>query len=118
MATHEQETEEMRIGDWLRGNAVTVIGWMVFVGITFGTYKTTANWIDVRVTKLESANLEQLHYQVDANKADIQAMKADGRASQQQIADIKAQIGVLGSKLDNMNETLTRLDKRLDREGK
>jgi peptidoglycan hydrolase CwlO-like protein len=102
----KENGESIGLTGWLKENTVALIGWVLCIGITYGSYTITAKWTEERIKRLEDANPTQLRWQVDQDQARIKEIDAESKITQAQISDIKAQIGVINNKLDTIIETL------------
>lgn len=85
---------------------IQICVWVLTAGIAWGTYRTTVNWVENRLAKIEAVDVSRLRWQVEANTTSIGTLQGDQKLTTQQIADIRAKLDVLSTKLDNIIEIL------------
>jgi hypothetical protein len=99
-------TAEKQTASWLKDKWITVAGWLVCLGVTYGSYAINTKWTEERIRRLEEINPAKTQWQVDQSMARLDKVDAEGKITQSQISDIKAQINTMSGKLDMILEQL------------
>lgn len=109
----------MGFWDHVKANAVSIGVGLVMAGATWATLgwklsdhgnqitdmKTANASLSAIVSDLQKDNTET-KLRITINSGSIQGLQADNRSAQKDIAEIKASIGVLSTKLDNVIDLL------------
>ena len=95
------------IQDWFAKNGflITISAWLIYGGIGYGVHTVNMRWIDTRISHIEQADINKIKWQLESNTNSIREQEARDRATQREIADIKAEIGIINTKLDSLSNT-------------
>ena len=100
------------VRDWLISNWITIIIIIAQAGFVYGTMRQNMATQEDRIGKIEKLELDRVKWVVEDQQRKIDGLQGDQRQMQQSVADIKAQIGVINSKLDTIIENLRNATKR------
>jgi len=114
-----------QLAEVVKSRAWELLIMLFVVGSVWGQLRVEMAWRDKRIEILEAEIKEtkiqgevtqrstsENRWQITQTAAIVTGLQTESKGTQQAVSDLKAQIGILGTKLDVIGETLRRIDQR------